>query len=185
MTSRSGRRSIVGVLVAIALVLFSFAAGLFVRLQVYPQQQFARLYDGIVERAGAPGIWIHRDTLIEHEFRDIVKPNVDTLYSTTVLDLRDTDYDLEVSGSTRYWSVQMSQENTDVFGYVGSRTHGYGVAVTTRITRDPGIAVGSDAILAPSDKVWLLARFEVEGPTDVERVRTQQQALRVVAVPRK
>jgi len=165
-------------------VLLGFTAGLVLRAHLYPGQEFDHLFATVTEQAGGEGQWLHRSELLDAEFREIVKPNVDTLYSTAALDLRGRDYVLHAPASERYWSVQFSQRTTDVFGYVGSRTHGYGRSVTALITRSedvpPEVRRRYDAILrAPSDRVWLLARYVLDGPDDLPRVRNLQAQLRL------
>jgi len=74
------------------------------------------------------------------------------------------------------------RDNTDVFAYVGSRT--LGLNRPARVLLAPADFSGDDkgleVIRAPSKRVWLLARFLVDGADDLHRVHQLQDGLRIL-----
>jgi hypothetical protein len=117
--------------------------------------------------------------------RLVVAPNVDTLYSIAVIDLRGGPLVLHVppsaSGASKYWVYQFIDAWTDSFAYLGTRaTRGAG---GTWVITPPGYrgAVPQEAhrINAPTPQVFLLGRWLVATPADVPRVAT---ALRTITL---
>ena len=62
------------------------------------------------------------------DFRSVVRPNVDTLYSPAVLDLGREPLVLSVPATDRYFMLPMMSLWTDIYAVPGSRTTGRGVA---------------------------------------------------------
>ncbi|MFT3924850.1 MAG: DUF1254 domain-containing protein [Myxococcales bacterium] len=116
-----------------------------------------------------PNQFSHSNRLATSADRTVVRPNVDTLYSTAWLDLSKGAVVLQVPATQRYYVMQMLDAYTNVFAAPGARTTGTGAnqfliagpnfkgPVPDRMTR----------IDAPTDMVWLLGRLQVNGPHDV------------------
>ncbi len=105
--------------------------------------------------------------------RIVVGPNVDTLYSIAVLDLRAGPMALTLPSITdRYYTYQFIDAWTDSFAYVGTRaTNGRS---GTWVVTPPGwhgvLPPGSTQIAAPTNQVFLLGRFLVRDTADIENV---------------
>jgi hypothetical protein len=120
--------------------------------------------------------------LADPSTRLIVAPNVDTLYSVAVLDLRGGPMSLTVPAVTdRYYTYQFLDSWTEAFAYVGTRATG-GRAGTWVIT-PPGwngaIPAGASRISAPTPLVFLLGRFLVHDESDIANVATIRQRVRL------
>ncbi len=105
--------------------------------------------------------------------RVVVAPNVDTLYSIAVLDLRAAPMMLTVPRITdRYYAFQFIDAWTDSFAYVGTRATG-GRAGTWFITPPDWrgtVPAGTERIASPTNQVFLLGRFLVRDAADVANV---------------
>lgn len=121
----------------------------------------------------------HMRELATANARDVVKPNRDTLYSSAVIDLHNGPVVVYVPAYDKYWNVQMMDDRSDVFGYLGSRTHGKGHATTALIV-PPGFA-GDPAHLpvieATSNRIWLVYRFLATTDDDLAAARKVQDQL--------
>jgi hypothetical protein len=106
------------------------------------------------------------------------RPNVDTFYSVAELDLSDGPVVLTIPGmGTRYFSFQLTDPYTNVSGYIGSRTTGYGpgsYAITW--TGGPPVDVpGATVIEVPYASMLMLGRTlagdELDQQTAIELMK--------------
>lgn len=118
--------------------------------------------------------------------RWITTPNNDTLYSRAWLDLSRGPVTVRVAQQPagRYWSVDFMDAFARNFALIGQRLHGEGPAAITLIgPSDPAAEVPGRVVRAPSNDVWLLARWIVEGPQDLPRAQAMQDGLSIDAPP--
>jgi hypothetical protein len=121
--------------------------------------------------------------LLGPEFKDIVRPNNDTMYTMGWLDLRAQPMVITVPEvKDRYYSVQLVDMFTHNFGYLGTRTTGgdagsYVVAGPQWEGSKPGDAKG--LFKSEGDFVFCIIRIEVRGPKDVNAVVALQERYRL------
>ncbi|MFZ1863507.1 MAG: DUF1254 domain-containing protein [Polyangiales bacterium] len=120
----------------------------------------------------------HERQLLGPEFKDIVRPNNDTLYSFAWLDLRAQPLVISVPAiEDRYYSVQLIDMFTHNFAYIGTRTTGtdagrYVVAGPQWGGTKPD---GTKAVFqSQSSFVYCIIRTEVRGPEDLSTVAAVQ-----------
>ncbi len=116
------------------------------------------------------------------DFKGVVRPNFDTLYSSAWLDL--TKEPVIVSAPDthgRYYLLPMMDMWTDVFASPGWRTTGTEAAhflITT-----PGWAgaapSGVTRIASPTPYVWIIGRTQTNGPDDYEAVHKIQAGYKI------
>jgi hypothetical protein len=105
--------------------------------------------------------------------RTIVSPNVDTLYSVAVLDLRAEPMVLTAPDVTdRYWTYQFLDAWTDSFFYLGTRaTAGRG---GTFVITPPGwsgtVPAGAQRVASPTPQAFLLGRYLYRDAADVANI---------------
>ncbi len=121
--------------------------------------------------------------------RIVVGPNVDTLYSIAVLDLRAGPMALTLPRITdRYYTYQFIDAWTDSFAYVGTRATDSRAG--TWVVTPPGwhgaLPAGSTQIAAPTNQVFLLGRFLVRDRADIVNVDKLHSSisLRPMGTPR-
>lgn len=117
---------------------------------------------------------VHKTTLLGPEFKDIVRPNNDTMYSFAWLDLRAQPIVITVPEvKDRYYSVQLVDMFTHNFAYVGTRATG--TAAGSYVVAGPqwqGTKPGDtkEVFRSESNFVYCIIRTEVDGPKDVAAV---------------
>lgn len=95
-------------------------------LYAYPMVMMSATRDATVDSERYNAI-NHSRTFPDHKFRRVVRPNVDTLYSTVWFDLTDEPAVLELPDSSgRYYLMPIHDAWTNVITSIGSRTTGNG-----------------------------------------------------------
>lgn len=161
------------------LALISCALTTSLSVLVFPYGFIYLIQNMQVRSSGGWGKLYHMRELATSKVRDVVKPNRDTLYSSTVIDLHNGPVVVYVPAYDKYWNVQMMDNRSDVFGYLGSRTHGTG-RDTSALIVPPGFTGGSahlPMIEATSNRIWLVYRFLVTSDEDIAVVRKVQDQL--------
>jgi len=127
--------------------------------------------------------FIHSTVLLGPQFKDVVRPNIDTLYSTAWLDLRAEPIVISVPAITdRYYSFQLVDLYTYNFAYIGTRTTG--TATGSYLLAGPSWQgdkpSGVDAVFrSEGNFVFCIVRTAVDGQEDVPNVAAIQQQYRL------
>jgi len=108
----------------------------------------------------------------DHNLTEVVKPNVDTYYSTAWFDLSEEAFVLSVPETDRYYLLPMLDAYTNVFVSPGTRTTGTKSQdfLITGPFWEGEVPEGMAHIEAPTSMVWLLGRTQVNGQKDGETV---------------
>jgi hypothetical protein len=116
------------------------------------------------------------------DFKTVVRPNFDTLYSIAWLDLTREPLVVSVPDTAgRYYLLPMLDMWTDVFASPGWRTTG--TQAGNFLVTPPGwsgiVPSGSTRISAPTPYVWIIGRTQTNGPQDYAAVNKIQSGLKV------
>ncbi len=124
----------------------------------------------------------HIRTFPPADFRAVVRPNFDTLYSSAWLDLTGGPVQIHVPDSgDRYYMLPMLDRWTDVFANPGKRTTGTGPQeiVLTPPGYTGAVRQGAWVIPAPTPQVWVIGRTQTNGPGDYAAVHAFQDGLAI------
>jgi hypothetical protein len=124
-----------------------------------------------------PNRYAHVPVFPPVEFREVVRPNFDTLYSSIWLDLSDGPLIVHVPDTDgRYYLLPMLDMWTDVFAVPGKRTSG--TEAHDFVILPPGwrgeLPATATPIQAPTAFVWVIGRTQTNGPADYEAVHAVQ-----------
>ena len=116
-------------------------------------------------------------------FREVVRPNVDTLYTTAFIDLAQGPWVFHMpAAAQRYTLMAFLDGWTDVFGAPGTRTHGESGG--TYLLLGPGQSappsLGMEVLQASTRMAWLIGRIETRSAQDLTEVHRLQDGLRLV-----
>ncbi|MFC4127430.1 DUF1254 domain-containing protein [Nocardia rhizosphaerae] len=131
---------------------------------------------------GPPNEFHHMYTLPDVDFRAVVRPNFDTLYSSAWLDLTHGPVRIHIPDSNdRYFMLPMLDAWTDAFASPGKRTTG--TAAQDYVVVGPGrrdaLPEGVPVIEAPTPMVWVIGRTQANGPDDYATVNEFQNGLAI------
>lgn len=135
--------------------------------------------------------YAHIRTFPNPEFKDVVSPNVDTLYSIAWLDLRAEPIVVTVPDArnyaapgddARYYLLQMLDGWTNVFDSPGLRTRG--PKERSFLLSGPGwqgqVPAGMEQIPSPTSMVWITGRTQVNDAADMPLVHAFQDELKLI-----
>src|ERR1700743_3316181 len=125
----------------------------------------------------------HVPAFPDANFRLIVRPNADTLYTNAWFDVSKEPMLLHVADSGgRFYLLQFMDAWTETFADPGKRTTGTGEAWFAIVP--PGwsgtLPAHVTRLHAPTNQVWLLGRTQTNGAGDYDKVHAFQGAMRLV-----
>lgn len=119
----------------------------------------------------------HVQVFPDHNFRNVVRPNVDTLYSVAWLDLSKEPVILSVPDMhDRYYVMPLMDAWTNVFTTIGTRETGSQAG--DYLIAGPswqGKSTNSMPVIhAPTNMLWLIGRIQTNGLSDIPKVASLQ-----------
>ncbi|KAA0081253.1 DUF1254 domain-containing protein [Mycolicibacterium sp. P9-64] len=132
---------------------------------------------GSTPGSGPPNRFSHIRAFPTADFRAVVRPNFDTLYSSAWLDLTAGPVKLTAADTqNRYYMLPLLDMWTDVFANPGQRTTGTDAAEWVIV--GPGysgeLPAGLPVIAAPTPYVWIIGRTQTNGVADYPAVHGVQ-----------
>lgn len=137
---------------------------------------------GVKPGMGPMNMFHHLREFPPADFREVVRPNFDTLYSNAWLDL--TRGPVIVSApdtEERYYLLPMMDMWTDVFAVPGKRTSGTAAANFAVVPAGwkGKLPKGVERIESPTPYAWIIGRTQTNGPKDYAAVHKVQDGYKV------
>jgi hypothetical protein len=149
------------------------------------RRQMTNVEAGKTVGRGPMDTFVHVREFPPAGFRDVVRPNFDTLYSIAWLDLTDGPMVLSAADTEgRYYMLPMLDMWTDVFATPGQRTSGTGAQAyaVAPPSWDGSVPAGVARIDAPTPYVWIVGRTQTNGKADYDAVRRAQDGYTVTSL---
>ena len=132
--------------------------------------------------SGPMNQWNHARVFPDADFTDVVRANVDTLYSSLWADVSSEPLVISVpDAGDRYYMLPMYDMWTDVFAVPGSRITGS--QADDYFVSGPGwqgqVPAGMTHIKSPTPYFWIIGRIQTAGPADYPAVHKFQDGLKV------
>ena len=125
----------------------------------------------------------HKTSFPDPTFKEVVRPNLDTLYSSAFLDVGEEPIVLSLPEmGDRYYLMPMLDAWSEVFASPGTRTNG-GKAETYLIASqdwEGEVPEGMTKLEAPTDMVWIIGRTMVNGNDDLAAANEAQRQYQLV-----
>jgi len=120
------------------------------------------------------------------QFKDVVRPNVDTLYTTAFISMKEGPWIFEMpANDKRYELMPFMDAWTHVFASPGTRTSGHQGATYLLVGPqwNGQVPKGMTLLKSPTDMVWLIGRTQTNGAADFATVHELQNRLRLTKWP--
>ncbi len=146
------------------------------------RRQLTNIEAGKMAARGPMNTFAHLRAYPTAEFKEVVRPNFDTLYSTAWLDLSKEPIIVSVPDTAgRYYLLPMLDMWSDVFAVPGKRTTGTRAADYAVVASGwkGALPDGVEMIQSPTPYVWIIGRTQTNGPSDYEAVHKVQDGYRV------
>ena len=131
---------------------------------------------------GPMNTFANADAFPSADFKAVVRPNFDTLYSSGYLDLTKEPMVVSVPDTGgRYYLLPMLDMWSDVFASPGWRTTGTqaGNFLVTPRGWSGAVPAGFAQIEAPTPYVWIIGRTKTDGPPDYDAVHKIQAGYKI------
>lgn len=140
---------------------------------------------GVKPGLGPMNLFHHMRTYPDVNFRDVVRPNFDTLYSSAWLDVTREPIIVSVPDTGgRYYLLPILDMWTDVFAVPGKRTSGTGAANYAIVPAGwkGTLPAGVERIDSPTPYMWIITRTQTNGPKDYDAVQAVQDGFKVASL---
>ena len=113
-------------------------------------------------------------------FKDVVRPNVDTLYTSSFIDMAQGPWVFEMAPNDQRYEVMPFMDGwTNVFAAPGTRVNGTGGGRFLLV--GPGwqgqVPEGHVLLRSPTQMAWLIGRTQTNGPADYPTVHRLQDGI--------
>jgi hypothetical protein len=129
-----------------------------------------------------PNTFVHVRAFPGADFREVVRPNFDTLYSSAFVDVTHEPIIVSTPNTNgRYYLLPMLDMWSDVFAVPGKRTSGTEAAHFAIVNKkwNGKLPPKVERIEAPTPWLWIIGRTQTDGASDYEAVHQIQNGYKL------
>ncbi|MFB7140758.1 DUF1254 domain-containing protein [Gottfriedia sp. NPDC056225] len=159
----------------------AYSSGVSAYIYGYTLVEMARTMQKF-EQTNALNTFKHDRNLADDKFRDFVKPNNDTLYSQSWLDLSKGPQVLSFPKINRYFTFQFMDAYTNSFKYIGGsnkKDYNGGKYIIVGPDWKGKLPKGTNVIKSPTNMTWILGRTLVDNEKDLPVVHKIQDSYKL------
>ena len=152
-------------------------------LMDFTRRQMTNVEPGKAPGRGPMNTFVHMRSYPSVDFKDVVRPNFDTLYSIAWLDLSEGPVVVSVPDlGDRYYLLPFLDMWSEVFACPGKRTTGTKAGSFALVPAGwkGTLPDGVEWIDAPTTYVWIIGRTQTQGPKDYAAVNQVQDGYAIV-----
>lgn len=171
----------------------AFDAGVEAYVYLYPlitmditRRVMTNVPPGKMPGFGPMGAFYHMRAFPDADFKAVVRPNFDTLYSSAWVDVREPVILSVPDTQGRYYLLPMLDMWTDVFAAPGTRTTGSGAGKFALVYKEwqGTLPDGIEKIQTPTPYIWIIGRTQTNGPADYQAVHKVQDGFLLTPLAR-
>ncbi|MFN8256233.1 MAG: DUF1254 domain-containing protein [Bacteroidales bacterium] len=171
------------ILIAILSILPGFIIGLVVSVYRFPQKEVLRLYRIFNKnRLNLNSYWMHYRNVMDHTSRLIVKPNCETLYSTSFIELDKCSYQLKIPEVKDYFSVAFLNKNTEVLGYITNKELNKAGETYFILSNKKKNHLNNKYLFLDTSLCWIIVRFGFSSTEAIKNVNKLQDQIGLIPI---
>lgn len=173
-------------IIYISVFLFGCTTGLIIAIVTYPRREVKNLYRSFIDEGKQMGELKHFRDIVDHNVKIIVKPNCETLYSTTFIDLIKNNYLLKIPQTSEHFSVCFLNSNTDTIGYITNKNllpHESTEFILSKNIKS--INKSENLISLNTDMCWIIIRYGIPSSKPIEEVHSLQNGIILTSITNK
>ena len=144
--------------------------------------QMSNMPEGKIPGRGPMNKFVHMRKFPDAKFREVVRPNFDTLYSLAWIDVSKEPMILKVPEvKDRFFMLPMYEMYTDTFAVVGTYANGTKAGTYALCTPQwkGKLPKGIMRIDAPTSLFWIIGRIQTNGVKDYEYIHKIQDSFKL------
>ena len=167
------------ILIYISVFTLGAILGLTIAIRSYPNREVRKVYKAFIEdEKKENGQWLHFTEVVDHSFRVIVKPNCETLYSSTFIKLTENSYELIVPEISEYFSINFLNSDTDIIGTITNQDVNSEKPTSILLTNQ-SLKVNENypVLNLDTDLCWVIVRYGVPSINRINEVHAIQNKI--------
>ncbi len=169
----------INLLTYILVFITAFIIGIVYSIRTYPKREVAQLFETFLKEGYKISEWKHFRELVDHHVKYIVKPNCETLYSSTFIRLENDNYKLTIPQVSEYFSVSFLNIDTDVIAYITNLQLNKSLPTSFVLSNKPNNK-GDNEIILNTNLCWIIVRYGIPSADRIHEIHELQNNIDLI-----
>ena len=170
------------VTIVIFALILGLIAGISIGIITFPKREVKRLIREFkVKHHLSKGEFLHFSEKVDHTLEVIVKPNCETLYSTTFIS-KEKDYFLKIPSTDNYFSVAFLDEQTHVLGYITNEDLDKETTTSIVLSFNRDVNSENKVFYIDAKMCWVIVRYGQDSNGELEQARNMQKEIQLIEI---